>query len=291
MGFGEAISTCFRKYVDFKGRASRSEYWYWFLFTVLLAFVAGFFDAAAKMGESSSDDSGIDPLSTLVSFATFLPTIAVTVRRLHDTGRSGLWYLGFIVALILSLGVLAVGVSMDNEGGAIAAIAGFAMLGLFVWAIVILASAGERGANRFGPPVTATDTPSPTGALDLNDVRNAARVAHPVGMRSGTGSRWVLSGFDSSGNVVRLEFYFSANRDSFVIGRNSTDCDLVISDDGVSRRHAELSMTSAGLTIRDLGSANGTTLDGRPVPSTHAVPMPSTGTLRVGPVDLGIFGS
>ncbi len=82
MNFGESISACFSKYATFSGRASRSEYWYFFLFYVLC--VTG----ASVISEI---------LSFLVVLALFLPTIAVATRRLHDTNRSGwLQLLGII---------------------------------------------------------------------------------------------------------------------------------------------------------------------------------------------------
>jgi uncharacterized membrane protein YhaH (DUF805 family) len=75
--FGSAITTCFRKYATFSGRANKSEYWYWILFTVLLRFI---------------------PIINIISIVVlFIPRLSAAVRRLHDTGRSGAWVLvGFI---------------------------------------------------------------------------------------------------------------------------------------------------------------------------------------------------
>ena len=82
VGFWEAIGLFFRNYTNFRGRSRRSEYWYACLFTWLLAFVIGFV---------SEDLVGIAYL------AVFLPSLAVSVRRLHDIGKSGWWYLiGYI---------------------------------------------------------------------------------------------------------------------------------------------------------------------------------------------------
>ena len=81
MSFTEAIKTCFKKYADFSGRARRSEYWFWALFT-------GIVGAAAVVIEGS--DSTV--LSAIVSLAFFIPNLAVAVRRMHDVGKSG-WYL------------------------------------------------------------------------------------------------------------------------------------------------------------------------------------------------------
>jgi uncharacterized membrane protein YhaH (DUF805 family) len=85
MDITEAIKTCFSKYATFKGRASRSEYWWWTLFVVL-----------ATVGASLVSDR----LSGLVSLGTLLPFLAVAARRLHDIGKSGWWQLvGFIPLL------------------------------------------------------------------------------------------------------------------------------------------------------------------------------------------------
>lgn len=80
MTFGKSISTCMGKYVDFNGRAARPEYWWFFLFTVLLTWFADIADPS-KVG------------STIVSLALLLPSLSAATRRLHDTGRSGWWQL------------------------------------------------------------------------------------------------------------------------------------------------------------------------------------------------------
>lgn len=101
-----AIKTCFNKYVDFDGRASRAEFWWWFLFTFLIDL------AFCWSGWGTG----------LVSAAFLLPTLGVSWRRLHDTGRGGgWWFIGFIplVGWIL----------------------------LIIW----LAAPGENHPNRFGP--------------------------------------------------------------------------------------------------------------------------------------------
>jgi uncharacterized membrane protein YhaH (DUF805 family) len=85
MTFGESISTCFTKYAAFTGRASRSEYWWWFLFTFL---------ASAATGIVS------ESLSALFSLGVLLPSLAVGARRLHDTDRSGWFLLLWIIPLI-----------------------------------------------------------------------------------------------------------------------------------------------------------------------------------------------
>lgn len=80
MTFGKAIATCFAKYIDFKGRASRPEFWWFYLFTILLSW-------GSMLVDSSQG------LSMIVNLAVFLPVIAAGSRRLHDTNRSGWWQL------------------------------------------------------------------------------------------------------------------------------------------------------------------------------------------------------
>lgn len=85
--FFEAISLFFRNYVNFNGRSSRGAYWWVCLFNLLLGFVTAFIDLALfPAGELS-------PVNTAVSLVTLLPGLAVSVRRLHDVGRSGWWNL------------------------------------------------------------------------------------------------------------------------------------------------------------------------------------------------------
>jgi len=90
----------FRKYAVFSGRASRSEYWYFFLFNIIAQFVIGFgatFIAAVAGASSDSATNTGESLMALYVLAALLPSIAVSVRRLHDAGYSGwLLLLGFI---------------------------------------------------------------------------------------------------------------------------------------------------------------------------------------------------
>jgi uncharacterized membrane protein YhaH (DUF805 family) len=85
MTFFDSIQTCFRKYATFDGLASRSEYWWFFLFTVLAAGILGLFS---------------QNLAAAFNIATLLPSLAVGARRLHETDRSGWWQLLWFVPVI-----------------------------------------------------------------------------------------------------------------------------------------------------------------------------------------------
>lgn len=105
MSFTQAIRSVFSQYAGFTGRARRSEYWWWFLFTVLVGIATGIIDQAlgTTVGEGLGE-TGV--LTSLASLALLLPTLAVSLRRLHDTGRTGWWVLlalvpfGFIVLIV-----------------------------------------------------------------------------------------------------------------------------------------------------------------------------------------------
>jgi uncharacterized membrane protein YhaH (DUF805 family) len=119
MPFGGAVRVCLRKYADFSGRASRSEYWWFILFTLIVATIAASLDASG----------GVLVVAWL---ALVIPSLAVGVRRLHDTERSGWWLLIYFIPLV-----------------------GWLVL------LVFLASRGDSGPNRYGAPPSAA-SPSET---------------------------------------------------------------------------------------------------------------------------------
>jgi uncharacterized membrane protein YhaH (DUF805 family) len=92
--YGEAL----RKYAVFQGRAGRREYWYFILFNFLVAFFIGF--AAGFIKGATEGNVDLTFANGIYVLATLLPGIAVGVRRMHDTGRSGWWLLLPIVNLV-----------------------------------------------------------------------------------------------------------------------------------------------------------------------------------------------
>lgn len=145
LGLGGAVKSVFGKYAEFRGRATRSEYWYWVLFEALFGAVLGlaltitFFWAygpalatAAKLADDSIDMAAVNPVGNILFWVlvavaglwwliTIVPTLAVTVRRFHDAGYTGwLWFLN----LVPSIGSIVVLVFMvlpstpgDNQFG------------------------------------------------------------------------------------------------------------------------------------------------------------------------------
>ncbi len=91
--------TVWKKFADFNGRARRREYWMFVLFNIIVSFVLGFVDGMLGL----TTDSGQGFISGIYSLAVIVPTIAVGVRRMHDTGRSGWWLIVPIMNLIYTL--------------------------------------------------------------------------------------------------------------------------------------------------------------------------------------------
>lgn len=119
MDMKTAVTTVLSKYATFQGRAARPEYWWWVLATLILFIALGILEGvifAPMMGhEAFSEDAG-QPLSFLASLALLLPNLAVAVRRLHDTDRSGWWLLLGFIPLIGTLVLLFFMVQRGTDG-------------------------------------------------------------------------------------------------------------------------------------------------------------------------------
>ena len=131
-----------RHYAQFSGRARRAEYWMFALFNWLMSW--GFYILLVMMGATGERTETLPPAAVglalaygLFIMAMLIPSLAVAVRRLHDTGRSGWWLL---VGLIPGLGALV----------------------LFIFFIL----EGTRGPNRFGPDPKAGEAPEVQPVLD-----------------------------------------------------------------------------------------------------------------------------
>jgi len=104
MTFAESVRTCFSKFAKWEGRATRAEFWWFYLFAVVVLIAAVVVDAAV----------GTYPLFYAIAGLVFiLPTLAATVRRLHDTGKSG-W--AYWIALIPLVGAIILLVWLASEG-------------------------------------------------------------------------------------------------------------------------------------------------------------------------------
>lgn len=150
MGFGEAISSCFEKYGTFKGRAARSEYWYFVLFGMLVGIVTIILDSLSFGALSTTR-----PFQGFGSLALAVPAAAVAARRLHDLDRTGLWLIpAFALWLYNILISLVFGQPDFRHLGQIGATAmGWLLFAAFLYSIgllIVMTFRGTTGPNRFG---------------------------------------------------------------------------------------------------------------------------------------------
>jgi uncharacterized membrane protein YhaH (DUF805 family) len=123
MSFNDAVTNCLiNNFIGFDGRASRSEFWFWLLFTFVAGMITGIIDGLV-FGWEVEDPMWITDVFSLI---IFLPGLAVNVRRLHDVGQSGWWVLSAILVLPILL--------------------------LFYWAII----EGDANPNEYGEVPTNT---------------------------------------------------------------------------------------------------------------------------------------
>lgn len=128
MNISKSISVCFSKFGTFKGRASRSEYWWFFLFTLIMQWVLSIVDSTSliahpELAPSDSDEASVFALvDLLIMLPLWIPLWSAGARRLHDIGRSGWWQL---------LEITIIGI-----------------IPLYIW----MAREGDRAVNEYGSP-------------------------------------------------------------------------------------------------------------------------------------------
>ncbi|QYJ69193.1 DUF805 domain-containing protein [Flavobacterium litorale] len=121
-------------YANFKGRARRSEYWYFVLFNIIVGIVLGIIDTYLLNMEDFS------PLANIYNLVILIPSIAVSVRRLHDVGKSG-WY--YLLILLPIIG--------------------------WIWLLVLFVTDGDNGPNEYGEDPKADYS-------EFNDIGNNTNV-------------------------------------------------------------------------------------------------------------------
>ena len=140
MSFGEAIRSGFSNFVLFRGRATRSEFWWFYLFAVLVSVALNIIDTVLgwRIGASTQDivigdqvvplvNYGYGVLATIWGLVVLLPLLGLMIRRLHDTDRTGWWLLiGILLSCLCFVGTILL--------------------------IVFWALPGTAGDNRYGPP-------------------------------------------------------------------------------------------------------------------------------------------
>jgi len=166
-----------KRYADFSGRSRRMEFWMWQLFQLIVyigvVIISMLLGGGAMMGGDPTAMMAagggiviIMMIYMLYCLAVIVPSIAVAVRRLHDTDRSGWWILAplgpYLLAFVLAMGAAtSAGPNAGAAMGVIGIIALVCMLAALVLAIVLLVFyflEGTKGPNQYGPDPKGPDT-------------------------------------------------------------------------------------------------------------------------------------
>ncbi|MFN4096003.1 MAG: DUF805 domain-containing protein [Sphingomonas sp.] len=161
----------FKRFFDFRGRSRRKEFWMYTLFVVIVSIVLSILDSMLGLGGDMSGSSDVTDgsaavggalsgglLANLFSLITIIPSLAVSVRRLHDVDRTGWWVLlpllpVFVGAVAMGIGAAQMAMGGGTGMGGIALVGGGLLLVGLICAIVLLVwycTAGTPGPNRFG---------------------------------------------------------------------------------------------------------------------------------------------
>ncbi len=149
----EALTT---KFATFSGRARRREYWLFFLFTCIVNVAINALSLAVK--DSTPFTIVVSIISIVWGLFIIIPSIAITVRRLHDTNRSGWWYLLSLAAACLLCASILLFVTNNDGPTAIVSL----LLGIvgYITFFVFLVLPGTKGENDYGPdPKAIADAP------------------------------------------------------------------------------------------------------------------------------------
>lgn len=156
MSFGQSIRSVLGQYATFSGRAGRAEFWWFQLFALIASVVGSIVDEILTVAV------GFGLVGFLISFGLLLPSISVSVRRLHDIGRTGWWVLWLYLAGFVAVGLAVVGgisaafssgsESMAPWGAATLIVGSLGIVAVMVLWLVWMVTAGDPTPNRYGPP-------------------------------------------------------------------------------------------------------------------------------------------
>ena len=159
--YGLAITN----YFNFSGRARRKEYWMFYLFAIIMSIIAMILDIALGIVFRYSTFYGQEslyygPIYTIVVLFHIIPTYSITVRRLHDSDRTGWWFFAPVLAMLsaILIFVMMAGMSFNAGsevpmyiGGIIAIIVYLGAVGVLIASFVFMFFDGTKGDNRSGP--------------------------------------------------------------------------------------------------------------------------------------------
>ncbi len=181
MTFGDAVRSVYGKYATFEGRATRPEFWWFLLFYVLVVLCAYVVMIGALIVTRSFVVYGVlGAVLGVFGLLTIIPYLAVVVRRLHDTDRSGWW---FWISLIPVVG--------------------------FIILLALLAAEGTRGYNQFGPPAGAPPADGYAEYTGWTRAEALARFSEDAQRAAASGFQPVTQNWDQRGNVEVLRVWYA----------------------------------------------------------------------------------
>ncbi|MBQ4514947.1 MAG: DUF805 domain-containing protein [Anaerolineaceae bacterium] len=251
----ELFKSCIRKYVKFDGRARRKEYWYFALFNTVVMSILGLLAVLFGASESGETIASIFlGLIVLYDVFIFLPSLAVTVRRLHDVGKSGA---AIFVSLIPGVGevILLIWLIEDSAYGT----------NQYGENPKNLMPEWQRNLNQGNTPQVQQNKPQGNVPLPNNPVPgNKPQIsANPYGNQSA--QTYPVNNLSVAINAVCVRGSLEGKSVSgpfLYIGRDPSKCQMVYPDNepGVSRVHCMLRLKGNTIELVDMNSSNGTFL-------------------------------
>lgn len=165
----DAVKSAFVNALKFRGRATRPEFWWYYLFTIIASVALALVDSVLNAV------AGVGYTAPLFAVANLLISVTLLVRRAHDSGRSGWWVVGQVALSLLGailmvfsvLFVLGAAFSGSGEVGAVAlalvGLTGLCFLGSMILFLIIALAGSQPGPNKYGPPSTHAPTPGGLG--------------------------------------------------------------------------------------------------------------------------------
>ena len=246
-----------KKYAVFSGRARRKEYWLFVLFNAIFAILLTVVDVMVGTYDPETQ-SGV--ISSIYSLAVFLPSLAVTVRRLHDTDRSGWWVMlptGTLIGGGILLAITMVGnhdaEQISTTASAMLILFGLAVLGSLITLFVFMVLDGTPGPNRFG------EDPKSLERLGTQPVyqRESQLQSTEETVVQNSPKTVTLTGEGSGVRSIQLH-----PNQKVTVGRSASS-NVQIDNQYVSNQHLSFLLNDNGtVTVTDLGSSNGTYVQG-----------------------------
>ena len=176
----------FKRYFDFSGRSSRSEYWWYTLLIFLVQLIFEIINTVTFDPWSYDSFRFIDLITIVWTLCTIIPSIAVSVRRLHDINRTGLWLilfvgLYFLAAIFGIMGVVLIELGDFGSFGILFILMIATTIGVSIWALVWYCLPPVDKDNRFGPNPLLISASSPSSPASATPQPKATRVSqNPV---------------------------------------------------------------------------------------------------------------